>query len=114
MELCPALPVGLSAASFALTVLCLPGLDSDSEECLQVMYSDFLAMVNTNSVHSARIDDSTSHVYFRTRAQPQPEASNSAKQGQSAQQASGTKLLSAMSSCGLKLATCTENHVKEP
>lgn len=47
----------------------------------QVMYSDFLSMVNAGAVHSARIDDSVSHVYFRTRAPSAEAASTSAAAG---------------------------------
>lgn len=47
----------------------------------EVMYSDFLSMVNAGAVHSARIDDSVSHVYFRTRAPSAEAASTSAAAG---------------------------------
>ena len=41
------------------------------------MYSDFLAAVNTGKVQTARIDDATSHVYFRTQLPEQEAASTS-------------------------------------
>ena len=55
------------------------------------MYSDFLAMVNTGSVHSARIDDAVSHVYFRTRVPTSDAPGTAVRQG--SQSAPGMPLM---------------------
>ncbi|KAK9795934.1 hypothetical protein WJX73_007369 [Symbiochloris irregularis] len=67
----------LGTAAFVGVGVLLSLLDPLRRPPHEVMYSDFLAAVNTGKVQTARIDDSTSHVYFRTQAAGQEAASTS-------------------------------------
>ena len=48
---------------------------------VQVMYSNFLQMVDAGVVQTARIDDGMSHIYFRLQWPKQPAASLAASEG---------------------------------